>query len=43
MRAARGEMMAESWSTTMGVDPVALPTAGRQEKRLGAARYEPTG
>jgi len=34
---ARIEMMAESSSASIDVDPVALPTAGRPEKRLDAA------
>ena len=34
---ARTEMMAESSNASIDVDPVAVPTAGRQEKRLDAA------
>jgi len=30
-------MMAESSNASIDVDPVAVPTAGRQEKRLDAA------
>src|SRR6266478_1635234 len=40
---ARSEMMAESPDTNLVLDPVALPTSGRQENRVDAARYERTG